>query len=332
MNCRDVTVLLVAYLDGEVTPSERRLIQVHLAGCASCQREQRATAATRERLSESLKMRAAWAAPSPQAWSRLQASLADEAQRPPDRLLGWLTLSAPDARRPHPTTQGVTIVKRRLALAALAVVLVTVAMGASIPAVRAQVQQGWTLVSVSGRAQFTSYVSPPSPIADFVPGVGTVVESGTGVVVATTGSDQSGAMLDGVPKALDGVPKGLDGLPATQDGVTEAIYQNGDQFRVVTVSKADGNSALPEGEKVSVNGRPAMLVKGFSGEYRQSLSNLDGAVGPNGRPATLPTPVVIKYTNANQLSWIADGLRYEVLSNLPVDELLRVAADLPTPR
>ena len=35
MNCRDVTQLLVPYLDNEVAPSERRLIQAHLAGCAS---------------------------------------------------------------------------------------------------------------------------------------------------------------------------------------------------------------------------------------------------------------------------------------------------------
>ena len=39
MNCEQVQSLLVAYLDGEVTPSERTLIQAHLSNCTVCQQE-----------------------------------------------------------------------------------------------------------------------------------------------------------------------------------------------------------------------------------------------------------------------------------------------------
>jgi len=38
MKCHQVSALLVAYLDGEVTPSERILIEAHLAGCDTCRR------------------------------------------------------------------------------------------------------------------------------------------------------------------------------------------------------------------------------------------------------------------------------------------------------
>ncbi len=39
MNCEQVQSLVVSYLDGEVTPSERILIQAHLSGCTVCQQE-----------------------------------------------------------------------------------------------------------------------------------------------------------------------------------------------------------------------------------------------------------------------------------------------------
>ena len=39
MNCQEMTAMMVAYLDQEVSPSEREMVRAHLAGCASCQRE-----------------------------------------------------------------------------------------------------------------------------------------------------------------------------------------------------------------------------------------------------------------------------------------------------
>ncbi len=63
MKCQEVNKLLVAYLDGEVTPSERTLIQAHLAGCDFCQKELAALSVTQSRVSQSLQVRAAQAAP-----------------------------------------------------------------------------------------------------------------------------------------------------------------------------------------------------------------------------------------------------------------------------
>jgi len=77
MNCKQVRQLLSAYHDGDVSPSGRMLIRSHLAGCDLCQQELATVSAARDQLSQFLKRRAAQAAPSPQAWSRLQARLAD---------------------------------------------------------------------------------------------------------------------------------------------------------------------------------------------------------------------------------------------------------------
>jgi len=63
MNCREVQEQLVAYLDGGVTPSERTLIQAHLAGCDFCQGELAALSVTQSHVSRFLQMRAAQAAP-----------------------------------------------------------------------------------------------------------------------------------------------------------------------------------------------------------------------------------------------------------------------------
>jgi anti-sigma factor RsiW len=85
MKCREVRSALVAYLDSEVMPSERTLIEAHLAGCGSCERELSALSSSRRRVTGSLKTMAAQAAPSRQAWSHLQARLTEEVRTPPHR-------------------------------------------------------------------------------------------------------------------------------------------------------------------------------------------------------------------------------------------------------
>lgn len=128
MKCQEVSELLVAYLDGEVTPSERTLIQAHLAECNFCRKELTALSATQRCVSQSLQVKTAQAAPSPQAWSRLQARLAGEARPSLSWLPTWLQRLAPGVGR---TTQifqgGLTMKKGFAALAAIALVVVLTA-------------------------------------------------------------------------------------------------------------------------------------------------------------------------------------------------------------
>jgi hypothetical protein len=81
---------MVAYLDGEIMPSESVLMQAHVATCDTCQKELAALAAMGNRIGPVLKHEAAGAVPSPRAWSRLEARLATEARSSPSRHPTWL--------------------------------------------------------------------------------------------------------------------------------------------------------------------------------------------------------------------------------------------------
>jgi anti-sigma factor RsiW len=98
MNCGQVKALLLAYLDGEVTPSERVLIQTHLSGCTVCQQELNLLSTARSQIRSALQRRAIQAVPSREAWSRLEASLTEAAQ-PSPKLKAWLSRKAPSAGR-----------------------------------------------------------------------------------------------------------------------------------------------------------------------------------------------------------------------------------------
>jgi len=98
MNCDHVQSLLVAYLDGEVTPSERTLIQAHLSYCTVCQQELTLLSTARGRVRSMLQRRAVHAVPSSEAWNRLEAKLPkvqafvlQEADQPTSKFEAWLT-------------------------------------------------------------------------------------------------------------------------------------------------------------------------------------------------------------------------------------------------
>lgn len=185
MNCLQTKELLPAYLDNEINPSERRLIQAHLAGCKACQQDLALLSQTRNLVSQSMKNRAADAAPSPQALSRLQARLAGEAQRPPARLMVWFRCSAPFASHPQSTSQGKSTMKTKLALSALGAILVLVATAAFVPPVRAQVVKLFQVIVSSGPVDITN---PNMP--GYLPEFGSGPIAGGGSAVASAVSAQ----------------------------------------------------------------------------------------------------------------------------------------------
>ncbi len=266
MNCQQTRELLPAYLDYEVSTSERRLIQAHLAGCEACQRDLALLSQTRSLVSQSLSHRAAQAAPSPQAWSRLQARLADEAQRPSSRLMTWYKRSAPFALHAQSKSHGTPTMKIKFALSALALLLVMVAAVACIPTVRTTV-----------RTQVNKFFyHDPS-----------------------------------VPQPQPGYLSEFDDFP-----IVDNVWMNNGHFLCFTPSDVTSGATLPEGDAITVNSQPGKLNTNLSGVYT-------GAVFQDGQPS-----ITISYTKANKLTWIDGGKKYEILSDLPVDELLKVAAKL----
>jgi type II secretory pathway pseudopilin PulG len=134
MNCEQIQSLLVAYLDGEVTPSERTLIQAHFSGCTVCQQELSLLSSARSRIRSMLQRRAVHAVPSREAWSRLEAKVT-EAEQLSSKKEAWFSRKAPNGNRasnPHKTFGGVSMNKRSIlsvmaAVAVLAILAVFVA-------------------------------------------------------------------------------------------------------------------------------------------------------------------------------------------------------------
>jgi hypothetical protein len=299
MRCREVSKAFTAYLDGEVTPSEHDLIQAHLAGCASCERELSTLSSSRQRVTSLLKTRAAQVAPSPQALSRLQASLAKQA---------------------HPEPQGDHRMKLRwrIALATAGAVVVAAGIIAAVPTTRAAAGEFFAhmfSIEADGGLQF-----------EYLP----------------AGFEQQPAYLVG------SVSDPAQGEVAQQE--QQAMYQNGDLFLLVKTT-TDTSQALPTGEVAEVNGLPAVLRTGLSGTYDGPpavLASGGDAAASGATPSVVtgesglvlvegPTGAVpgdgsllpsVAYDNANSLTWDVDRTRVEILTNLPVEELLRIAQGL----
>jgi hypothetical protein len=75
MNCKEICELLIAYLDGEVTPEEKTNIETHLHGCRHCRAELDALSATQKNLRSVMKSMADEVSPSTQAWEKVKARL-----------------------------------------------------------------------------------------------------------------------------------------------------------------------------------------------------------------------------------------------------------------
>ena len=91
MNCKRVNRRLLAYLDGEVSPRERKRIQAHLSTCPSCRRELAATAAVQSRVRQGLEAAAKGLFAPPEAWEELKSKL-ETAPRTTLRELAWKKL------------------------------------------------------------------------------------------------------------------------------------------------------------------------------------------------------------------------------------------------
>jgi len=126
MNCEQVQALLPAYLDNEVTPSERVLILAHLSGCTVCQQELNLLSTARSRVRAMLQRRAVHAVPSRDAWSRLEARMTKADQPSSSKSETWFSRKAPGANHTsylYKIFGGVPMQKRSI-LSAVAGVLV----------------------------------------------------------------------------------------------------------------------------------------------------------------------------------------------------------------
>jgi len=189
--------------------------------------------------------------------------------------------------------------KTKLSFAVLAVVLLLAATVAFVPAVRAEVER-IIIVMTTGY----STLSEPMPLDTTAPGYLDEFEgfpiAGSGTVVAVIAIE--------------------NGEPVT----STSIYQKDDKFLVFTGSMTETGEELPDGETIRVNDLPGVLNTGLSGEYRQDAP---AGIDEDNQPVNIE-PVIITYTDSNRLTWMDGNTMYEILSNLPVEVMLEIAAEL----
>ncbi len=285
MNCREVNELLVAYLDGEVTPSEREMIAAHLAECASCREEMYRLMQMQRRLSRSLKAMAADVSPSPQAWSHLQARLT---KRAPQEL--WPQRLAPDVW--HKLTKvclmikGEILTKHKLAVAVVTTLVLAITIMASIPTVRSQagewVARRFHIEFLGGEVALERFH------IEFLGGEVALEMSGPSV-------EFSPLQPTYLPAVLQGSGGGI--VAEIDDGseFIELKYSKDERFISITQTKAPADKPLPAGQEVTVNGQPAVLVTGIDGK---------------------------------RLTCYSGEVKVELLSNLSVEEMLKVAESM----
>jgi hypothetical protein len=326
MKCREVRGALVAYLDGEVMPSERTLIDAHLGGCESCSRELATLGSSRSTLAGSLKTMAAQASPSPQAWIHLQASLAQQA-RSPEKTTRFLRKGDRPIR-----------LRWRIALGTAGAALLAVAVIAAVPTSRAAAGDFFADVFniKTGPSANLTYLpqgfqtSPGAVVGSISVNTedakGTeeaLYRNGDRFILVKTSSDDGSGLPSGEAAAVNGVKAVLqsglsgtsDAAPAPPDGKTDGLG---------TIQGA-GSATVISGDTV--------ITGVLGGDQEQGgiavtpVSDVAPPATIGGQRIAMP-PATFTYKDANKLTWVVNGTRVEVLSNLSVKELQKIAEGL----
>lgn len=332
MKCQEVHKLLVAYLDDEITPSERTLVRAHLAGCDACQQELAALSALQSRVEQFLQSRAASAAPSPQAWSRLQARLTREARPSPLRLRTRPRHLAPGVGRSNQIVKGGITMKKGFAFAAIVCMVIALSIVAFVPSVRAQVER-----------QLLRWFRFEGPMGESVS------------IVGSAGF---------TPLRPTYLPAGFQSMAVGFNSESASLnYWNSATNQILVINEwvtSGDDRPLPDGAEVIVNGQRAVLLTGLEGSvtltllaptpeplYSEPPVRVEGSVSVK-VPYPTPTPVAVSsaqstpvpvspnplqaetvsYTDGRQLVWYVGNIRIEMLSNLPVEEMLKIAESM----
>ncbi len=291
MRCDKVKELLLAYLDEEVDSSDRALIQAHLAECEACRQELAILSRVRERISQHFQVQASNLSPSPQAWSRLEANLSEALRLSLFQRLIVTLARAKQALLP----QGKLALKQGGILAAIGVLLVIVGALVFIPSIKVQAEgiiaQWLHLKAPAGSPKFKIIL--PSSELDFNPLYPTYLPSG---LIYT-------------------VEGGVRGAKAFRQ-----VYGGKDWFVEIVQLKASAYKPLPSGQKVSINELPATLKTGLQGKFKPIPD-----FKMEGHGLFLP---VYSYVNGKQLTWYVGEIKVEMLSNLSVEEMLKIAKSM----
>lgn len=223
--------------------------------------------------------------------------------------------------------RGMTM-KKVLAFAVIAVLVIAVGTAAFVPSVRAQLGK---IITAPARFSFRFWTRS-----------GTV--SGTYTVTLSAPEE----FTEFTPLHPTYLPAGLSSWPSFRTQTSdepepeflEMTYNSVNQFLIITQSKTADDRALPAGRDVTVTGQPAALVTGLEGTFagyrstsriycmtQGSAQEETVVITLSGQPP-IGHRVSIDYTNGKRLTWYADDVKVEMLSNLSEKEMLKIAESL----
>lgn len=93
--------------------------------------------------------------------------------------------------------------------------------------------------------------------------------------------------------------------------VLDLSFTDGSDFLKITQQLAGDEQPALNGESVTINGEPAALATGLDGTFD---------IGQPGSP--------IVYSNGTSLAWKVDEVELTLLSNLPQEEVVKVAESM----
>jgi len=214
--------------------------------------------------------------------------------RPP---LSWLQRLAQGVGHINQIFERGVTMKKRFALAAIAALVIVLSTVAFVPSVQAQVM-GWF------RARWE------------VPGMGMEIagtQPGFTVLVPSYLPDVSGSASQMVGMVTAGDDASMSNFFGDPDG----------QWLQIIQGPAPADKSLPEGQEVIIGVQKGVLIAGLSGTIEFGLADLEN-VAVEGMLSE-HRPESFAYQNANQLVWYVGDTRIELLSNLSVEEMLKVA-------
>lgn len=289
MNCQETVAIMVAYLDQEVSPSERKMVCAHLAECESCRRELSSLSTVQDCVRRSLHRQATQAVPAPDAWVRLQAKLADRA-RPAHQaqIAQWLR---PIILSIRTVFLGGTLV-RKVSLVSLVALALVFGVVTTVPAVRAQVREmidTWFHFQLSGG------------------------RSGVGVGWGEEKQAFPPYMPTWLPEGLDLGMTGFSTAPGAEYVEFEfhpmPRHKGDDRFIRLIEGVGEAVPGLPEGREVTVNDRRAVFTRELSSRHEIQSDP--------------PTPA-----GARLLAWYIGEIKIELVSNLSESEMIAIAESL----
>ncbi|MCX8062137.1 MAG: zf-HC2 domain-containing protein [Anaerolineales bacterium] len=309
MNCKQAQSLFLDYLDKTLSLRDENALQAHLGDCPECASELAALLETQYRLRYFLRTYAAGQVVSEQIWPDLQGRIDSLSPQSSARRIGQpLGLSSKEVFLSFFHPERKLAMKAKIFLAILALTLVIFGVVLFTPNVWAQV----------------------SPILRWFRFEGPAGGDEVSISLATEFTPLRPSYL---PPGFEAMAVGLN------PQVASLRYWNKSTGQILLIDQVlmvGEKTPLPVGKNLTVNGQPAVLIEGLSGDLtfvQLTPTPVSPALTPPQKSEAQPLePLsvndrveIVKYTNAKQLTWDIGNLRIQIVSNLPLEEILRIA-------